>query len=33
MSDKEVEQRFINIDTIKFRKTLKKVGAKLINPK
>ena len=33
MSDKEVEQRFIDIDTIKFRKTLKKVGAKLINPK
>ena len=33
MTDKEVEQRFINIDTIKFRKTLKKVGAKLINPK
>jgi predicted adenylyl cyclase CyaB len=33
MSDKEVEQRFIDIDTDKFRKTLKKVGAKLINPK
>ena len=33
MTDKEIEQRFINIDTIKFRKTLKKVGAKLINPK
>ena len=33
MSDKEVEQRFINIDTIKFRRKLKSVNAKLINPK
>ena len=33
MSDKEVEQRFINIDTIKFRKKLKEVDAKLISKK
>ena len=33
MSNLEVEQRFINIDTVKFRKILKNVGAKLINPK
>tara|TARA_B100000902_G_C27255045_1_gene887370 strand:- start:774 stop:1049 length:276 start_codon:yes stop_codon:yes gene_type:complete len=30
---KEIEERFINIDTIKFRNKLKSVGAKLINPK
>jgi adenylate cyclase, class 2 len=33
MSNLEVEQRFINIDTIKFRKKLKNIGAKLVNPK
>ena len=32
MSDKEIEQRFINIDTVKFRQKLKQVGAELINP-
>lgn len=33
MSNKEIEQRFINIDTKKFREKLKEVGAKLVNPK
>jgi len=32
MTDKEIEQRFINIDTVKFRQKLKQVGAELINP-
>ena len=32
MKLKEIEQRFINIDTVKFRQKLKQVGAELINP-
>ena len=33
MSDKEVEERFTNIDTIKFRDKLKKIGAELVSEK
>jgi adenylate cyclase class IV len=33
MSNKEYEVRISNIDTTEFRKKLKKIGAKLDNPK